>query len=170
MTTKINKSKQTAEYWINTYKMEKHPEGGWYKEVFRSDMKYKKDENIERNISTGIVYLLKNDDISVFHKMNSEELWHYYDGNTNLRLHIIDKNGKYDKYDLGLSEDALPCRFVPKELWFGAELLKKVDSFVLCACTVSPGFDFRDFSLGEEKYLCKKYPEQKELIKRLTKL
>ena len=125
MSTKINKSKQTAEYWINTYQMEKHPEGGWFKEIFRSDLKYKTETESERNISTSIVYLLKGDDISVFHKMKSEELWHFYDGSTNINLHILKDNKRYDKLILGLNYNALPCIYVPGNVWFSAELEDK---------------------------------------------
>ena len=77
----------SAKYWIEKLNFEKHPEGGWFKEVYRSEEVIPKKSLPEyfpgsRNISTSIYYLLEGDDFSAFHRIKSDEIWHYYEGNS----------------------------------------------------------------------------------------
>ena len=160
-----------ARQYINQLGLKKYPEGGYFKEVYRSGeillpqhlpSRYKSG----RNFSTSIYFLLEGKQISAFHLLQSDELWHFYDGSTVI-LYSIDQKGNLSIEKLGREDD---CNFqltIKKGTWFAAEVENK-KSFSLFACTVSPGFDFEDFKLGKRNELAEKFPEQELLIKRLT--
>ena len=162
-----------ADFWINKLGLYSHPEGGFYREVYRSEeiienYKLPKRYYGERNFSTSIYFLLNQEQISSFHKLKSDEIWHFYTGSS-LKIHIISENGIYKEVKLGLdfNNDENLQIVIPHNNWFAAELLDK-SSFSLIGCTVSPGFDFRDFILGERENLTKLFPRHKDLIKQLT--
>lgn len=161
-----------AEYWINALHLLPHPEGGFYKETYRSAEKtecsnlparYKSD----RNFSTAIYFLLRSKDRSVFHRIQSDELWHFYAGTT-LLIYVFE--GRTLKvYRLGadvLQGDSLQV-LVPAGCWFGA-MLEKPDSYALCGCTVAPGFDFADFEMALQESLLNEFPEHRDIILQLT--
>jgi predicted cupin superfamily sugar epimerase len=160
------KTKQTAEYWKDRFKMTEHPEGGFYHEYYRSNLTTKVPWSGIRNFSTAIVYMLENENKSAFHKIRSDELWHLYDGNANILIHILSPDGKYECLKLGTGEDALPCHVVPAGVWFAAELEDKNECYALAGCTVSPGFDFLDFEIANPEVLLKQWPDCKEIIKK----
>ena len=160
-----------AKAYIKKLGLKKHPEGGYYREVYRSGEKilsghlpirYKSN----RNFSTSIYFLLEGKQCSAFHLLQSDELWHYYDG-SDVIIYIIDKKGKLSIKKLGKTKDAQFQLVIEKQFWFAAELDDK-NSFSLFGCTVSPGFDFEDFRLGKREELIKKFPEHKFLIEQLT--
>jgi len=162
--------KNSVNYWINILKLDKHPEGGWYKEIYRSDMvidkkcfngKYSGD----RNSMTSIYYLLKKNEFSAFHKIKSDEIWHYYDG-APLILYTINENGELNKYILGTDKNCLPQVIIPANTWFGATTS---GDYTLMGCTVSPGFDFEDFELASRKVLSEQFPQHSEIIRKLTR-
>ena len=151
----------------------KHPEGGYFKEIYRSE------ENIEldalpdryessRCFSTSIYYLLVEDQISCFHKLQSDEIWHFYKG-APIIIHCLDTLNGYMKIKLGnkIENDIFPEHTIKRGLWFAAEVEDK-NSFSLIGCTVAPGFEFEDFELAKQKELIKLFPQQKELIKKFT--
>lgn len=157
---------QSAKYWIEKLELQKHPEGGWFKEIYRSEDVASRDSlparfDGPRNFSTSIYFLLNEDDFSAFHRIKSDELWHYYTGTSAIEILLI-INGKLRKQLLG-SDFNSGERFqfaVPKNTWFAARLTNK-SGFALVGCTVSPGFDFSDFEMADEKLL-KKYPKMKQ--------
>lgn len=158
---------------IEKLELQPHPEGGYFKEVYRSDEIIKTSGLPERftgdrNFGTSIYYLLEKEQFSSFHKLKSDETWHFYYGSP-LLLHIINENGNYNRINLGngLSENELFQYTVLRNCWFAAEVTDK-NSFSLIGATVAPGFDFSDFEIGTSEELISKFPEQKELIKRLT--
>jgi len=162
-----------ADFWINKLGLKSHPEGGFYREVYRSEeiienYKLPKRYSGERNFSTSIYFLLNQEQTSSFHKLKSDEIWHFYTGSP-LKIHVISENGIYKEVKLGLdfNNDENLQIVIPHNNWFAAELLNK-SSFSLIGCTVSPGFDFRDFVLGKRKDLAKLFPRHKDLLKRLT--
>jgi uncharacterized protein len=149
-----------------------HPEGGFFCEVYRSrstinaarlTFKYEGD----RNVSTSIYYLLEGSQISHFHKLRSDEIWHFYRGSA-LVLHCISE-GCYSKIIVGnkIDDNEVPQYIVPAETWFAAEVMDK-NSFSLLGCTVAPGFDYRDFELAIRDDLVKQFPQYKEIITRFT--
>ena len=133
-----------------------HPEGGFYGETFRSPLQLTLPDGRVRSASTAIHYLLPRGAWSAWHRVRSDEVWHYYDGG---ELHL---------YRLGLPDVRLgrdrPQAVVPAGVWQAAE---PVDEPVLCGCTVAPGFEFTDFELGAVEPLAAAFPAQGALIRRL---
>jgi predicted cupin superfamily sugar epimerase len=163
-----------AAYWKKKLKMMPHPEGGYYKETYRSAevlpaSVLPKRFRGSRCFSTAIYFLLESGDISLFHRIKSEEIWHFYEG-APLQLHLIDKEGKYSTVVLGHDPDndeSLQV-VVPAETWLGAKVTGE-GTYTLTGCTVSPGFDFKDFELGVRKELIRSYPQHRSLIEELTR-
>jgi len=150
-----------------------HPEGGYFKETYRSVGKINNNclEPVyegARNYSTCIYFLMTSDSFSSFHKVNQDEIWHFYEGSP-IRLHVISENGNYTEYKIGrnFSKGEVPQLVVPGGHWFAAEVSDN-DSYSLVGCTVAPGFDFSDFNLPSMGDLVSKYPQHEELITRLT--
>ncbi len=155
--------------------MNPHPEGGFYKETYRSNDIIKKhalDNKFtgDRNYCTAIYFLLTSDNFSAFHRIKQDEIWHYYQGSP-LYVHVIDHNGEYKRYVVGINLDqgALPQLVVPAGCWF-ASSVKDANSYSLVGCTVSPGFDFEDFELAERKSLVQEYPKYNEVITQFTRI
>ena len=96
-------------------------------------------------------------------------MWHFYQGSP-LTIHMISPDGSYSKQVVGLDFEngALPQFTVPKEHWFAAEV-NQPNSYSFVGCTVSPGFDFRDFELATEESLISLFPQHNEIITRLTR-
>ncbi|MFX1275067.1 MAG: cupin domain-containing protein [Promethearchaeota archaeon] len=157
-----------ANYYINNLNLEKHPEGGYYKEIYRSDEIVSFNDR-KRNLGTSIYYLLESKDVSHFHRLKSDEIFHFHDGSS-LIIYIIDSNGELTKHSLGLDVEKgeYPQIIIPKGSIFGAEVIKD-NSFTLVGCIVFPGFNFEDFELLDRKYLLKNYPKYKEIIIKLTR-
>ncbi|MFA4924944.1 MAG: cupin domain-containing protein [Ignavibacteriaceae bacterium] len=162
-----------ARYWINNLQLINHPEGGYFKEVYRSEEAITKEAlpvrySAKRNVSTSIYFLLEKEEVSHFHKLKSDEIWHFYYGSS-LTIHLIDEGGNYSIQKLGRNiEEGEVLQFViPKFSWFAAEVNDK-KSFSLIGCTVAPGFDFADFELAKREELIKQFPQYKIIIGRLT--
>jgi len=165
--------KTTAVYWIEKLKLIPHPEGGYYKEIYRADEILEQSRlperyNGDRSFSTSIYFLLNKDDRSHFHRLKSDEIWHFYDGSS-LRIYVIDQLNILNTFLLGKNfEKGEKLQLVlPKNCWFAAEVIDK-ESFALIGCTVAPGFNFEDFELGERKKLLEVYPMYSDLITRFT--
>ncbi len=163
-----------ADYLIKSLNLIKHPEGGYFSEVYRSDEAIQKDHlperyNDKRCFSTSIYFLLESDDYSSFHKVNSDEIWHFYSG-TPLTLYVINDNGDLKKIVLGSNPENEESFFalIKNGQWFAAKT-NQPDSFSLVGCTVAPGFDFDDFKLGDRLDLTKQFPQHKELISSFTR-
>jgi len=155
---------------IDSLQLIPHPEGGYFKETYRSKESISLDGfEGERNYSTAIYYLLKSENFSAFHRIKQDETWHFYDGSA-LNLHIISKEGKYHLIKIGrnLANGEVPQYTVKAGDWFGASVSKE-HSFSLCGCTVAPGFDFRDFDMPEIDQLTTLFPQHLEIIKQLAK-
>ncbi len=158
---------------INHFNLATHPEGGYFKEVYRSKGKILSEKlgdefDGNRNYCTSIYFLLISDKFSAFHKINQDEIWHFYKG-TALKLHMISPEGNYSFIRIGanFSNGEIPQFTVPAHYYFAAEVLEK-DSFSFVGCTVSPGFDFRDFVLPSCKKLSKEFPNLAKIIEKLT--
>jgi predicted cupin superfamily sugar epimerase len=138
--------------------LQPHPEGGFYRETFRSPLRLRLPDGRERNASTAIHYLLPERARSTWHRVRADEVWHHY-GGAPLRL-----------YRLGLGEVRLhadsPQAVVPAGVWQAAE---PVGGPALCGCTVAPGFEFEDFELAEVESLVSAFPGEEALIRRLAR-
>lgn len=152
-----------------------HPEGGFYKEVYRSKNTISKSalENRfsgERSYCTSIYFLLTSANFSGFHKIKQDEIWNFYEGSP-LLVHVIDKEGIYTCHEIGMdvSVGLSPQLVVPAGSWF-ASSVKNDNSYTFVGCTVAPGFDFEDFELAERSQLIKEYPQHKDIITKLTRV
>ena len=164
---------KTIQKIISHFDLQEHPEGGYFKETYRSEGEIPEEllsNEFEgsRNYSTGIYFLLTSEAFSAFHKIHQDEMWHFYKGSP-LTIHMISPDGAYSKQVVGLNfdEGELPQFTVPKEYWFAAEV-NETDSYSFVGCTVSPGFDFRDFELAERGSLVELFPQHKKIISSFT--
>ena len=162
------------EHWISALGLQSHPEGGYFKETYRSELEFDpKDIGLKikgkRSLSTGIYFLIESENFSAFHRIKSDEMWHYYGGDP-LIVHMIDERGVYAKQLIGNNLDkGEQLQFVvPANVWFASEV-KKGGDYSLVGCTVSFGFDFADFELADIE-LIKKFPQHKRIIERLLKV
>lgn len=163
----------TANYWIEKLDLIKHPEGGYFREMYRSDEYIPKTAlparyQSKRNFATSIYFLLEGREFSSFHRIQSDETWHFYVGST-LELYVLNEKGTLTTHLLGRKPEkgeALQST-IPRNHWFGARVVKK-DSFALLGCTVAPGFHFDDFELANRSILLQQFPNHGQLIKELT--
>ncbi len=156
---------------LGKYHLELHPEGGYFKEIYRSGEiilpeGLPKRFTDKRNISTSIYFLLEGKQKSNFHRLKSDEIWHYYDG-CGVNIYIIDNSGNLSEIKLG--KDFELQAVIRNNHWFGAELREK-NSFCLLGCTVAPGFDFEDFEIAKRDELLNLFPKHKGVIERLTSI
>ncbi|MCM0082405.1 cupin domain-containing protein [Geomonas sp. Red32] len=152
----------------------RHPEGGWFRETYRSPEIVGTGALPERfggsrSFCTSIYFLLEAGDISALHRIKSDELWHFHLGSP-LTVQVITPEGERRELRLGsdLAAGESLQAVVPAGCWFGAEL-SGGEGFALVGCTVSPGFDFADFEMGERGSLLALFPAHRELITRLTR-
>ena len=158
---------------IQKVQLKPHPEGGYFKETYRSEGKINQN-NLgsayvgKRDYSTCIYFLLTSGNFSAFHKIKQDEIWHFYKGSP-IKLHIISELGEYSNVVIGndLNNEQTPQFVVSGGNWFAAEVVKNND-FSLVGCTVSPGFDFTDFELGSRKKLIFMFSQHQQIIYRLT--
>lgn len=155
-----------------------HPEGGHYRETYRGLMSVKAPAG-PRAASTAIYYLLEADDYSAWHRIASDELWHFYAGSA-LNIYVLDPANGLSVIRLGNPLTEAGCVFqavVPAGLWFAAEPVSRAQGaqengvgagFALVGCTVAPGFEFSEFELADSGALIGRYPEHAELIRRLA--
>ena len=164
---------KNVEKIIKKLDLQPHPEGGYFKEVYRSKTEIPghvlgENFNGDRNCSTSIYFLLTSENFSAFHRIRQDEIWHFYMGSA-IDLHVITEKGDHKKYIIGndLEADELLQLVVPAGDWFAAEV-NKPDSFALVGCTVSPGFSFEDFELPSRYELLNKFPQHRDLITKFT--
>jgi hypothetical protein len=154
--------------------LERHPEGGYFRQTYRADVEIAQAAlparfTGPRRASTAIYFLLEAGDFSAFHRLRSDEVWHFYAGSP-LIVHVIEPAGAYSRIDLGSGTDnreVFQC-VVRAGCWFGSELVEG-GSYALVGCTVAPGFDFEDFEMGKRLELMRAYPEHRRVIERLTR-
>jgi predicted cupin superfamily sugar epimerase len=163
-----------AAFWIERLDLRPHPEGGYFRETYRSS------ETIAatalparfggaRAFATAVYFLITRDAFSAFHRIRSDELWHFYAGDA-VTIAILDAAGKLTTESLGRdpARGESPQVLIPAGAWFAAEVASS-GSFALVGCTVAPGFDFADFELGARATLLRDYPQHRGVIERLTR-
>jgi hypothetical protein len=177
-----------ANYWIHHLDLQPHPEGGYYRQTYRAHLSLPKsglppEFSGPRPASTAIYFLLKAGDFSAFHRLRSDELWHFYSGSSVL-VHVIAPDGAYSSIHLGPNPEAGEAfqSVVMAGCWFASEIAPQIaendarpqpnptpETYALVGCTVAPGFDFDDFELARREALANRYPQHRELITRLTR-
>lgn len=194
------KESVAAKYWIEKLGLQPHPEGGYFRQTYKSALRIVPEASGRahaavksatqigqpgldgsRAASTGIYFLLEAENVSAFHRLRSDEMWHFYAGSP-LVVHVLDPAGGYSSILLGGNPQAGQVfqAVVRAGRWFGAELAPNPHfsqnrgevehpSYALVGCTVAPGFEFEDFEMAGRKELEAKYPAQKEIIQKLTR-
>ncbi|HBA84801.1 MAG TPA: hypothetical protein DCZ95_11970 [Verrucomicrobia bacterium] len=160
---------KTADYWISRLQLLPHPEGGFYRETYRSETLIRPPGfSGLRACSTGIFFLLRSGEGSHFHRFKSDEMWHFHEG-APLAIHVLHPHGEYRRILLGRDPEQGETfqAVIPANAWFGAQV-EQPDSYTLIGCTVAPGFDFADFELARRDDLLRLYPNHKDLIEPLT--
>jgi len=179
----LSKSKFSADDYIKKLKLEKHQEGGFFSLNYKStdvvvplDSRYRNSgrerDEPHRFAGSSIYYLLDKDDFSAWHRLKSDEIWHYYDGGSPIDIHVIDHDGQLKTYGLGnplLNKNASFQVIIKAGVWFAAEVHDK-ESFGLIGCTVSPAFEYGDFVLVNRKNLVLQYPEHEIIINKFTRI
>ena len=150
-----------------------HPEGGFYRQTYRSEERITRSKvgsgGIQYRASTGIYYLLRDHAYSAWHRIGSDEMWHFYAGDP-LLIHVIDQQGEWSTHRLGNmleQPDTVFQLVVPARCWFAAERAGSL-GFSLVGCTVAPGFEFEDFELADTQNLLHRYPRHEAVIRRLA--
>lgn len=145
-----------------------------YREIYRADGLIPQSAlpdrfSEDRCYATAIYYLLEHPEFSAFHRLNQDEIWHFYDGSP-LRVHIINAHGQYACRKAGrdIENGETPQLIIDAGSLFAAEV-EEAGSYALIGCTVAPGFEFADFVAPERKTLLKSYPQHADVINRLTR-
>jgi predicted cupin superfamily sugar epimerase len=154
-----------AARWTAKLGLAAHPEGGWFREVFRSAERVPAGAlpecfGGERALATSILYLLAAGERSRFHRLRADGLWNHHAG-APMRLHLLEHGGART---LVVGEESLQV-LVPHGTWFAAE---PAGEWALVGCMVSPGFEFEDFELAEREQLLAEFPNERELVTRFT--
>jgi len=175
----VNNMKRNANYWIDTLQLEPHPEGGYFRSTFRSDITIAREAlpqrfNGPRPAGSSIYFLVDRENFSAFHRIQADEGWHFYAGST-LLVHIIDSAGVYSELRLGSDPEAGESfhGVVRSGVWFAARPKDPSPAdpapFALVGCALSPGFDFDDFEIAKRADLLRQFPQHRALIQQLTR-
>lgn len=155
-------SEKSATYYISRFNLQPHPEGGYYAPAYRSEETISTPRGT-RNLYSSIYFLITKDSPSRFHRLQTDEIWHLYDGS--LTLHTISEKGNYNQTKMG-DEETPDFQFrVEKNTWMAAETA----DFAFFGCTLSPGFDFEDFEILNAAELTALFPNFTLIIKKLSK-
>jgi len=163
-----------VEELIRRFGLEPHPEGGYYSETYRADKLVRRDgpsaAEGTRAASTAIYFLLAEGAYSAWHRIRSDELWHFYAGSP-IEIHSIDDRGVLSTRKLGHALEQPGTVFqavVPAGHWFAARCCDP-STYALVGCTVAPGFEFSEFEIADTSKLAEKFPLHRSIIELLGK-
>ncbi len=164
---------KAAGYWIEKYNMQSHPEGGYFAETYRSSETITQNALPDRftgnrSLSTAIYFLLESHHFSALHRIQSDEVWHFYAGGP-LEVFVFDTEGNLKIIRLGPDPDQGEVfqAVVPAGYWFASRPAAGTE-YSLVGCTVAPGFDFADFELSNSQTVISNNPDYQSLIQELT--
>ena len=163
----------TAQSYIKALHLQPHPEGGFFSESYRSEQTLQLPmpggDVHQRNICTAIYFLLEAGNFSAFHRIQSDEIWHFYAGQA---LEVLELRPGGDLRCTRLGPDILrgelPQYVVPADTWFASRVADG-GTFSLVGCTVAPGFDFADFRLARREDLLVSFPLHRQIITELSR-
>lgn len=160
----------SSEELISRLALQPHPEGGHFRETYRSEERIRRSrDDSARSAATAIYYLLRGKERSTWHRIASDEMWHFYDGSP-LHVYVLSPEGGLTVFRLGnpmKHEGADFQALVPAGAWFAAECAAE-EGYSLVGCTVAPGFEFAEFEIARPAALLEDWPGHKELIERLA--
>ncbi|GAC1576443.1 MAG: cupin domain-containing protein [Candidatus Elarobacter sp.] len=154
-----------AERLIAAFRLQPHPEGGWYRETYRSAERVTTSRGTARSATTSIYFLLTSQTFSAFHRLAADETWHFYRGDP-VTVELIDPSSRHARCVLG-EGDALQTT-IAAGVHFAAHV-DAPDGYAFVGCDVSPGFEFADFQLTTRSMLTAAYPHLAPLIARYTR-
>ena len=134
---------------VRTLGLQAHPEGGLYREIFRSALQVtRQPDGAARSALTSIFFLLPQGACSRWHRVDADEAWHHYEGGPIELLVLLPGEDRVQPWALGpAGSQALPVRIVPAGAWQAA---RPLGAYALAGCTVGPGFEFADFALASD--------------------
>lgn len=166
-------SETDARAWIRRLDLKPHAEGGWFREIYRAAEILPRAAlparfTGDRALGTSIYFLLAPGEVSRFHRLRADEIWHLYEGGPAV-LHVLAPRGGYERLVLGREAERGQAHqlVMPAGSWFAAEL-DPAAPFLLAGCTTAPGFDYGDFELAARANLLRVFPGQADVIGRLT--
>jgi hypothetical protein len=149
--------------------MSPHPEGGFYKEVFRSRIEIRKNGfSEEKQACTSIYYLLQGKDYSGFHRLASDEIWYYHKGEA-LHIYELPVSGLLKTHELSDQETGDLSVVIEAGSWFAAGI-PSGKGFTLVSCAVAPAFDFKEFEMAGKDKLSLLFPQHADIIERFCRL
>ena len=165
-------------YYVERFNMTAHPEGGYFAETYRSSEVIPQSAlpdrfRGDRAFGTAIYFLLETHQFSALHRIQSDEIWHFYAG-LPLEISVISPAGDLTIIRLGNHPDQGEVfqAVVRAGCWFGSKPVSDViaadSTFSFVGCTVAPGFDFADFELADRTTLLAEFPQHQAAIDRLT--
>jgi predicted cupin superfamily sugar epimerase len=154
----------TAASLVESLGLRAHPEGGFYRETFRSEQLVETPRGARRAL-TSILFLLTAESFSAFHRIASEEAWHFYDGDP-IVIEILHPGGEHERRNLGPGG---PWQTVVPAGAAFASHVPKTGGHALVGCDVAPGFEFADFELCKRSELLDLYPVAAAIISSLTR-
>lgn len=147
--------------------LQPHPEGGFYREMYRSDAIVKDLGQFDKSAFTSIYYLLSGKDFSAWHRIQSDEAWYFHLG-CDVLIYFFDQNKLLQTIQLGLDSKHFQTT-IPANTWFAAKPVNEA-SFCLVSCAVAPGFEFNDFEISERASLLKEFGHSSNQIKAIESL
>lgn len=162
---------------IRRLDLQPHPEGGYYRETYRASTMTSAVEREgrpeqfakPRSVATAIYFLLPAGEKSTWHRIDADEMWHFYAGGP-LLVAELHEQGRVRETVLGgdLSAGQTFQHVVPAGCWFASRPLAK-QGYALVGCTVAPGFEFDHFELADTQVLLNGWPHARELIESMAR-
>jgi len=153
---------QTVNSLVDDLKLLPHPEGGFYREMYRSPTIVNTEGLVQKSAYTSIYYLLAGEDFSSWHRIKSDETWYFHSG-CDVCIYFFDENKELQVIQLGLDSKCLQVT-IPADTWFAAKPVDE-NSFCLVSCAVAPGFEFADFEIGKRFNLLNEFGHFSDNIK-----
>ena len=153
---------QTVNALVEDLGLLPHPEGGFYREMYRSPTVVRADGSEQKSAYTSIYYLLASEDFSSWHRIKSDETWYFHSG-CDVCIYFFDQNKELQTIQLGLDSKCLQAT-IPANTWFAAKPISQ-NSFCLVSCAVAPGFEFADFEIGQRDSLLREFGHSTNNIK-----
>jgi predicted cupin superfamily sugar epimerase len=155
---------------IDALHLDPHPEGGFYKEMYRSELAVKDLKGSgHKSAYTSIYYLLSGKDFSAWHRIKSDETWYFHLG-CDVLIYFFDDNKLLHTIQVGMTSKNFQAT-IPANTWFAAKPLNE-NTFCLVSCAVAPGFEFDDFEIARREDLSKEFgtsPKNIQIIEALTR-
>ncbi|HYB59420.1 MAG TPA: cupin domain-containing protein [Candidatus Acidoferrales bacterium] len=164
----------TADELIERFGLQPHPEGGYFRETYRSDERIAKNALPQRyagdrKYGTAIYYLLTREAFSAMHRIKTDEVYHFYLGDPVELVQLLpDGSGRVITLGNDIASGAHVQTVVSRGTWHGARLAEG-GRYALLGTTVSPGFEFEDFEIGDRTDLMRSYPSFRDSIIALTR-